>query len=163
MYNRLSGYTTMKRRRQAVILDLVDRIALSSQEDLRRRLQELGFSVTQATLSRDLRDLGLVKASADGAYHRPGVESTPPGVAAARLHHAVAEYLIGVDRALQLVVLKTGMAQAQPLASAVDAARLDGVVGTIGGEDTVLVICCDATAAAGVAGRFEKLTKGQAR
>ena len=152
----------MKRRRQAAILDLVDRVALSSQEDLRRRLRDLGFSVTQATLSRDLRDLGLVKASADGSYHRPGTESTPPEVAIARLRHAIAEYLTGVDRALQLVVLKTGMAQAQPLASAVDASRLDGVVGTIGGEDTVLVICRDAAAATAVAGRFEKWAKGRA-
>ena len=136
----------MKRRRQAAILDLVDRVALSSQEDLRRRL----------------RDLGLVKASADGSYHRPGAESTPPEVAVARLRHAIAEYLTGVDRALQLVVLKTGMAQAQPLASAVDASRLDGVVGTIGGEDTVLVICRDAAAATAVAGRFEKWAKGRA-
>ena len=149
----------MKRQRQAAILDLVDRVALSSQEDLRRRLKGLGFSVTQATLSRDLRDLGLVKASADGAYHRPGLESTRPEVAIARLQHAVTEYLTGVDRAQQLVVLKTGMAQAQPLASAVDAARLDGVVGTIGGEDTVLVICRDAAAATAVAGRFEKMAK----
>ena len=152
----------MKRRRQAAILDLVDRVALSSQEDLRRRLRDLGFSVTQATLSRDLRDLGLVKASADGSYHRPGAQSTPPEVAVARLRHAIAEYLTGVDRALQLVVLKTGMAQAQPLASAVDASRLDGVVGTIGGEDTVLVICRDAAAATAVAGRFEKWAKGRA-
>jgi len=152
----------MKRRRQAAILDLVDRVALSSQEDLRRRLKDLGFSVTQATLSRDLRDLGLVKASADGSYHRPGAQSTPPEVAVARLRHAIAEYLTGVDRALQLVVLKTGMAQAQPLASAVDASRLDGVVGTIGGEDTVLVICRDAAAATAVAGRFEKWAKGRA-
>jgi transcriptional regulator of arginine metabolism len=150
----------MKRRRQAAILDLVDRVALSSQEDLRRRLKNLGFSVTQATLSRDLRDLGLVKASADGAYHRPGVESTSPEVAVARLQHAVAEYLTGVDRAQQLVVLKTDLAQAQPLASAVDAARLEGIVGTIGGEDTVLVICRDAAAAASVAGRFDKMAKG---
>jgi transcriptional regulator of arginine metabolism len=150
----------MKRRRQAAILDLVDRIAPSSQEDLRRRLTALGFSVTQATLSRDLRDLGLVKASADGAYHRPGADSTLPEVAIARLQHAIAEYLTGVDRALQLVVLKTGMAQAQPLASAVDAARLDGVVGTIGGEDTVLVICRDAAAAAAVAGRLDRMAKG---
>jgi transcriptional regulator of arginine metabolism len=150
----------MKRRRQAAILDLVDRVALSSQEDLRRRLKELGFTVTQATLSRDLRDLGLVKASADGSYHRAGAESTPPEVAIARLQHAIAEYLTGVDRALQLVVLKTGMAQAQPLASAVDASRLDGIVGTIGGEDTVLVICRDAAAATAVAGRFEKWAKG---
>jgi transcriptional regulator of arginine metabolism len=150
----------MKRRRQAAILDLVDRVALSSQEDLRRRLRDLGFSVTQATLSRDLRDLGLVKASADGAYHRPGVESTPPEVAVARLQHAVVEFLTAVDRAQQLVVLKTGMAQAQPLASAVDGARIDGVVGTIGGEDTVLVICRDAAAAAAVARRFDRLAKG---
>jgi transcriptional regulator of arginine metabolism len=149
----------MKRRRQAAILDLVDRVALSSQEDLRRRLRDLGFIVTQATLSRDLRDLGLVKASADGSYHRPGAESTPPEVALARLQHAVAEFLAGVDRAQQLVVLRTGMAQAQPLASAVDAARIDGVVGTIGGEDTVLVICRDASAAASVAHRFEKLAR----
>jgi transcriptional regulator of arginine metabolism len=149
----------MKRRRQTAILDLVDRVSLSSQEDLRRRLRDLGFSVTQATLSRDLRDLGLVKASADGAYHRPGVESTPPEVAVARLQHAVAEFLTGVDRAQQLVVLKTGMAQAQPLASAVDAARIDGVVGTIGGEDTVLVICRDAAAAAAVAGRFDRMAR----
>ena len=147
----------MKRRRQAAILDLVDRVALSSQEDLRRKLKDQGFTVTQATLSRDLRDLGLVKASADGAYHRPGAESTPPEVAVARLQHAVAEFLVGVDRAQQLVVLKTGMAQAQPLASAVDAARIDGVVGTIGGEDTVLVICRDAAAAASVANRFERM------
>jgi transcriptional regulator of arginine metabolism len=150
----------MKRRRQAAILDLVDRMALSSQEDLRKKLKDQGFSVTQATLSRDLRDLGLVKASADGAYHRPGVESTPPDVARARLQHAVAEFLTGVDRAQQLVVLRTGMAQAQPLASAVDAARLDGVVGTIGGEDTVLVICRNVAAATAVAGRFDRMAKG---
>src|SRR5512139_2226241 len=133
VYSRI-GTHLMKRRRQAAILDLVDRVALSSQEDLRRKLKDLGFTVTQATLSRDLRDLGLVKASADGAYHKPGAESTSPHLAVARLQHAVAEYLTGVDRALQLVVLKTGLAQAQPRASAVDAARLDGIVGTMGGE-----------------------------
>jgi transcriptional regulator of arginine metabolism len=149
----------MKRRRQAAILDLVDRMALSSQEDLRKKLKDHGFSVTQATLSRDLRDLGLVKASADGAYHRPGLDSTPPELARARLQHAVAEFLTGVDRAQQLVVLRTGMAQAQPLASAVDAARIEGVVGTIGGEDTVLVICRDVAAATAVAGRFDRMAK----
>ena len=149
----------MKRRRQAAILDLVDRMALSSQEDLRKKLIDHGFSVTQATLSRDLRDLGLVKASADGAYHRPGLDSTPPELARARLQHAVAEFLTGVDRAQQLVVLRTGMAQAQPLASAVDAARIEGVVGTIGGEDTVLVICRDVASATAVAHRFEKLAQ----
>lgn len=149
----------MKIRRQAAILDLVDHSAVSSQEELRRRLKNQGFSVTQATLSRDLRDLGLVKGTADGAYHRPGAEAANPAQAAARLEHAVAEYLAGVDRAVQLVVLRTGAAQAQPLASALDAAGLEGVVGTIAGDDTVLMVCRDAGAAAGVAQRLDRMAK----
>jgi len=149
----------MKTRRQAAILDVIDTSAVSSQEDLRRRLKTRGFSVTQATLSRDLRDLGLVKGSSDGAYHRPGGEPANPLRAAARLDHAVAEYLVGVDRAIQLVVLRTGPAQAQPLASAVDAAAIPGVVGTIAGDDTVLMVCRDEAAASAVAHRLDALAR----
>jgi transcriptional regulator of arginine metabolism len=148
----------MKKRRQAAILELVDRASVSSQEELRRQLTSRGYSVTQATLSRDLRDLGLVKGSADGAYHRPGNEASNPALAAARLQHAVAEYLTGVDHAMQIVVLRTNLAQAQPLAAAVDAAALDGVVGTLAGEDTVLMVCRSAAVAAAVVERLEKLS-----
>jgi transcriptional regulator of arginine metabolism len=149
----------MKKRRQAAILGLVDHHAIASQEDLRRRLRGLGFSVTQATLSRDLRDLALVKHAADGAYHRPGSDAANPAVAAARLQHAVAEFLSTVDRAHQLVVLKTGAGQAQPLASAIDAVPADGVVGTVGGDDTVLVVCRDARAASRFARQLELLAR----
>ncbi len=149
----------MKTRRQGLILDLVDRHQVVSQEDLRRRLKALGFSVTQATLSRDISELGLVKAAGDGAYHRPGPDSANPAMAAARLQHAVAEYLSGVDRAQQLVVLKTGRAQAQPLAEALDRASLPEIVGTIAGEDTVLVVCRSPGLAEKVARRIEQVTK----
>ena len=149
----------MKKRRQAAILDLIDHSAVPSQEELRRRLKARGFSVTQATLSRDLRDLGLVKGTSDGAYHRPGGEAANPALAAARLEHAVAEYLTAVDRAGQLIVLKTGPAQAQPLGSAVDGAGLPGVVGTIAGDDTVLMVCRDEAAATAVAYRLDKMAK----
>jgi len=149
----------MKTRRQAAVLDVIDATAITSQEELRRRLKAKGFSVTQATLSRDLRDLGLVKGTADGAYHRPGGESANPLRAAARLEHAVAEYLVSVDRALQLVVLRTGPAQAQPLASAIDTAGLPGVVGTIAGDDTVLMVCRDEAAAASTAHRLDALAR----
>ena len=64
----------MKSWRQAQILDVVDREAISSQEGLRQKLQELGISATQATLSRDLKELGLVKRAGDGAYTRAGNE-----------------------------------------------------------------------------------------
>lgn len=149
----------MKKRRQAAILDVVDRHAVSSQEALRRRLRGAGFSVTQATLSRDIRDLGLVKNAADGAYHRPGLEIANPAQAAARLQHAVQEYLTGVDHAIQLVVLRTDLAQAQPLAAAIDEAGLDGIVGTIAGEDTVLLVCRDAARAETVADRFDRMAR----
>lgn len=149
----------MKTQRQAAILALVDHERISSHEHLRRKLRAGGFSVTQATLSRDLKEMGLVKNAADGAYHRPGGEVTNPIVAAARLQHAVAELLVGIDRAGQLVVLRTNLAQAQPLAAAIDAAALDGVVGSIGGEDTVLVVCRNARVAAGVATALQRMTR----
>jgi len=149
----------MKTQRQAAILTLVDREALSSQEALRTKLRAGGFSVTQATLSRDLKNLGLVKNSADGTYHRPGPGVTNPAVTAAKLQHAVAEYLVGVDRAMQLVVLKTNLAQAQPLAAAVDAAHLEGAVGSIAGEDTVLLICRTPAAATEVVARLEQMIR----
>jgi transcriptional regulator of arginine metabolism len=63
----------MKSYRQSIVLELVDRAAVTSQEQLRASLRERGIEVTQATLSRDIRDLGLVKRAGDGAYSRPGV------------------------------------------------------------------------------------------
>ena len=150
----------MKTQRQAAILALIDHRSISSQEELRKKLRGSGFSVTQATLSRDLGELGLVKNTADGAYHRPGTDIAKPGLAAARLQHAVAEFLTGVDRAGQLVVLKTNQAQAQPLAAAVDAAALDGIVGSIAGEDTVLLVCRDPRAATNVAGSLRRMARG---
>lgn len=150
----------MKTQRQAAILALVDRQPITSQEDLRKKLRGSGFSVTQATLSRDVSDLGLVKNAADRAYHRPGSDVGNPAAAAARLQHAVAEFLIGADCAMQIVVLRTNLAQAQPLAAAVDAASLDGIVGSIAGEDTVLLVCRNAKAAAAVAKNLLDMARG---
>src|SRR4030095_9184263 len=74
-------HTFMKARRQALILDLIDRDALHSQAKLRLRLRKAGFDATQATISRDIADLGLVKRAGDGAYQRPGVEAVSPELA----------------------------------------------------------------------------------
>lgn len=134
----------MKARRQSVILDAVQREPVRSQEQLRRRLRAAGFDVTQATLSRDIRELGLVKGGADGAYQRPG-EAAPNGhTARAQLQRALAEYLTRVDQVQQMIVLRTGPGQAQLLGVALDRARLPEVVGTIAGDDTILVISPDA-------------------
>jgi transcriptional regulator of arginine metabolism len=145
----------MKSRRQGLILEIIDREPLHSQEQLRRRLHQRGFKATQATISRDIRDLGLVKRAGDGAYQRPGAESASPASALGALARASAEFLRRVDRVRQLVVLRTGAGQAQPLALAIDRARLREAVGTIAGDDTILVIARDDRRAAALARRLE--------
>lgn len=133
----------MKQQRQAAILDLVGRNAIHSQEQLRRRLRVQGFDVTQATLSRDIRDLGLVKRAADSAYQRQQAESVAPPSAEVALQRAMGEYASGVDRVQQLVVVRTGPGQANALAQVIDRAQLPDVVGTLAGDDTILVISRD--------------------
>src|SRR5919109_506050 len=145
----------MKARRQALILDLVNREALHSQEQLRRRLRQRGFEATQATISRDIKELGLVKRAGDGAYQRLGDEASNPATVLGALERAAAEFLRRVDRVQQLVVVRTGAGQAQPLALAIDRARLPEAVGTIAGDDTILVIARGARGAAALARRLK--------
>jgi len=148
----------MKARRQAAILELIDREPFHSQELLRRRLRARGFDATQATISRDISDLGLVKRAGDGAYQRLGAETPNPETALTALERAAAEFLRHVDRVQQLVVVRTGIGQAQPLAIALDRAQLAEVVGTIAGDDTILVIARGARAAAALVRRLKDYT-----
>jgi transcriptional regulator of arginine metabolism len=147
----------MKVRRQAAILDIVQREPIRSQEQLRRRVKGEGFDVTQATLSRDIREMGLVKGGADGAYQAPGQPAGNPAAAASLLQRALAEYLARVDRVQQLVLLRTGPGQAQLLGVALDRSRLPEVVGTIAGDDTILVIAHDARRARALVHRLQEL------
>ena len=146
----------MKNRRQSVILELIDREPLHSQEQVRRRLLQRGCEATQATISRDIKDLGLVKRAGDGAYQRPGANDESPQTVLGALEHAAAEFLRKVDRVQQLVVVRTGAGQSQPLAVAIDRARLPEVVGTIAGDDTILVIARSDRRAAELVKRLEE-------
>lgn len=148
----------MKSRRQGAILDIVDREALHNQEQLRVRLSREGFEATQATISRDIKELGLVKRAGDGAYQRPGLSTVSPVVAMNALAHAASEFVRRVDRVQQMVVIRTGAGQAQALALAIDGARLPETVGTIAGDDTILVIARDGRRAASLVKRLEAVT-----
>jgi transcriptional regulator of arginine metabolism len=145
----------MKTRRQATILELIDREPLGSQELLRRRLRQQGFEATQATISRDIKDLGLVKRSGDGAYQLPGVEAQNPETALVALERTAAEFLRSVERVQQMVMIRTGRGQAQVLAEALDRARLPEAVGTIGGDDTILIIARGGRGAAALLKRLK--------
>ena len=149
----------MKARRQALILDLLGREPVRNQEQLRRGLKVLGVNATQATLSRDIKELGLVKRASDGAYQRPTASAQPAGVSASGFSRAVTEFVTGVDRVQQMVVLRTGPGQAHAAAVAIDRAQLTEVVGTIAGDDTILVIARDPRRARGLAERLNTLIR----
>jgi transcriptional regulator of arginine metabolism len=148
----------MKARRQSAILDVIQREPVRSQEQLRLRIRAAGHDVTQATLSRDIRELGLVKGGADGAYQTPGQAAPNGQTARSLLLRALGEYLTRVDRVQQMVVLRTGPGQAQLLGVALDRARLPEVVGTIAGDDTILVIAPDVRRARALVKQLEQRT-----
>lgn len=145
----------MKDFRHRVILELIEQENVCSQEQLRQRLLGQKIDVTQATLSRDLKELGLVKRAADGAYQRPGAGGAERPAALPILQRLVAEFLTRADRVEQLVVLRTDAGQAQMLALGIDRTLLAEVVGTIAGDDTILVICRDASQGAAFLSRLQ--------
>jgi transcriptional regulator of arginine metabolism len=158
VYSHTSDCINMKARRQALILDLLSREPVRNQEQLREGLKAIGVLATQATLSRDIKELGLVKRSSDGAYQRPVAQSAAASPVSA-LSRAVKEFVTDVDRVQHMIVLRTGPGQAHAAAIAIDRAQLTEVVGTIAGDDTILVIARDVRLARGLADRLNGLIR----
>ena len=141
-----------KAARQKTILELLHRGPIESQEELQGVLAKRGFDVGQATLSRDMRELGLVKTY-DG-YVAGGGSSSPEPVLPS-VSRLVREFVLEVRLAQNLLVLKTSVGSAQPVAAAMDAEDWPEVVGTLGGDDTILVISQDNKSAHQLARRIE--------
>ena len=150
----------MKTYRQSAILDLVSRYAMRSQDTLRRQLAARGITATQATISRDIKELGLVKRAADGAYQMSQPETPSVAVMGDRVRRAVEAHLRRADRVQQLLVLKTAPGQAQPLALALDQAAWPEMVGTVAGDDTVLMVTRTERSARTIERRLEQWAKG---
>jgi transcriptional regulator of arginine metabolism len=151
------GLGQQKRFRQGQILKVITTEAISSQDELRRRLGQMKLRVTQATLSRDIAELKLVKTADGYKPFQPGGDEVVPTVPP--LVRAVREYLLDFRPADNLLVLKTPPGGAQPLAAAVDSGKLRGVAGTIGGDDTVLVITPSRAARAAVQEQLEAMLR----
>ena len=148
----------MKSFRQGQVLELVDQESIYSQEQLRERLRQRGIDVTQATLSRDIHELRLTKGP--NGYSLPNgngnghieVDDGPPSVA-----EIMESFGLDVKHAMNQVILRTTMGGAQPMAAALDRERWSEVLGTIAGDDTVLVICPDVKRAHEVESRLRKM------
>jgi transcriptional regulator of arginine metabolism len=151
----------MKAWRQAQILEVIDQAAVASQEALRQELRTRGIDATQATISRDLKQLGLVKRAGDGAYVRPGVDADRGSpIIGEQLRRAVTGLMRGLERVDTLLVVRTDRGQAQGLAEWIDRAHLAEVAGTIGGDDTILLVCRGAAAAVALEGKLTAMVKG---
>ena len=135
-----------------MILDLLHKGPIESQEELQGYLAKRGFDVGQATLSRDIRELGLVKTYDGYMPANGGGGSEPVLPSVSRL---VREFVLEVRLAQNLLVLKTSVGSAQPVAAAMDAEDWPEVVGTLGGDDTILVISPDNKTAQQLARRIE--------
>lgn len=154
MMNLYSPGEAMRRREE--ILRIVGQTAVHSQDELLAALRKSGFRVTQPTLSRDLRELGVLKAPSG---YVTSEQLAPANVAAFqpresrehRFEQLVRDSVVSVEAAVNLVVIKTPVAAAQPLASAIDATDIDGALGTIGGDDTIFVAFRSPAAAAAFA------------
>ncbi|HXU49917.1 MAG TPA: ArgR family transcriptional regulator [Candidatus Binatia bacterium] len=147
-----------KRFRQGQILKLVSGRPVGSQDELRRQLGHLGVRVTQATLSRDMRELHLVKTS-DGYRQLSTVTTTEESSPPTALARALKEFLLDIRPAQNMLVLKTPPGGAQPLAAAVDSERWKEVAGTLAGDDTVLIIASSRAAAKTVQRRVEEMLR----
>ena len=151
---------SMKYQRLDAIRELLSTSLVANQDELRRKLRRRGFHVTQATLSRDIHELRLIKGP--GGYSLPNgngsgaaaavEDDSPPSVA-----EMIESFGLRVRQAMNQVVVSTVMGGAQPVATAIDREGWPEVVGTVAGDDTVLVICPDVRRAGEVEMRLRKL------
>ncbi len=141
----------MKQQRHAAIRDLLSTRTISNQDELRKKLAQRGFNVTQATLSRDIHELRIYKGPA--GYALPNADDEHSDMPS--IEDTLSNFGLEVRQAQNLLVLITTTGSAQPVAAAVDYEDFEEVVGTIAGDDNVLVICPDAKQATALRARIE--------
>ena len=151
----------MKFQRQAKILDLIDRFEIETQEELTDHLRALGYTTTQATVSRDIKELRLIKtlSAETGKYKYAAAATGAADSFTTRLRNIFRECVTSIDAAQNMVVIKTLPGLGQAAAMAIDAMRADDVVGTLGGDDTVFVVMRDSDSATRFSARTHDILK----
>ena len=149
-----------KSRRQRMIADWLRGSRIGSQDEIVSRLSSEGVSATQATVSRDLDELGAIRVKRGGAIYYALGEQVDPAFAATRLDQLLADWVDSIAIAGNLLVLKTPPGSANLVANAIDAARIEEIAGTIAGDDTIFVALADGVDAAAAAERLRARRSG---
>ena len=129
----------MKRGRHSRIIDLIQRKPISTQEELLHELRMMGYNVTQATVSSDIKELKLIKILSDNGKHIYSLSSAQKSDIGSSLDSLFSTSIISVANAQNIVVIKTIPGMAQAVCAAIDASKFVGIVGTIAGEDTIFL------------------------
>ena len=149
----------MKRARQAEILNIIQAVDVETQEQLLDELRARGYSATQATISRDIKELRLVKELSGGGYRYASSERKGLADSDARLRNIFKEGVTSVDRAQNIVVVRTMPGLASAACSALDSMEIPGMVGSLAGDDTGILIMRDNDAAERFNQEVHKLLK----
>ena len=150
---------TNKRERQQVIRELVSTRPIGSQEELRQFLAERGWDVTQSTLSRDIRDLRIARVPSASGIRYTAADSSDIDGSRATLASLVPQLFRRLDFVRELIVVKTVVAGAQPISEAIDSEENPDVIGTVAGENTILIICRSESARERVSKRLLALAR----
>ena len=148
----------MKNKRQAKIMEIISSVNVETQEQLLALLQQEGFPVTQATISRDIKDLRIVKELTNlGTYRYAASANEVRNSFTSRLNSIFKECVVSFDYAQNIIVIRTMPGFASAAASAVDAMHLKTIVGSLAGDDTVMIVMRDTNAAAALCGEIRDL------
>lgn len=130
----------MKYNRHSKILEIIEKVEIETQEELAEELKKKGFNVTQATVSRDIKELRLIKVlTKDGKYKYSSIEHTETPILK-RFISLFKDSVLSIDHANNIVVVKTMVGSANAAAAAIDALKVDDIVGTIAGDDTIFLL-----------------------
>lgn len=133
----------MKTRRHAAILEIINEYPVETQEELLNRLKQNGFNVTQATVSRDIKELRLLKSlSSDGKYRYTSINNSASDLQG-NIQNFFNNSVIMVKSAQNIVVIKTLAGMAGALCASIDSINFEGLVGTLAGDDTIFIACSD--------------------
>ncbi|MDI9475867.1 MAG: arginine repressor [Natronincolaceae bacterium] len=149
----------MKYTRQKKILEIIENKEIETQEELSDELKKLGLNVTQATVSRDIKELRLIKILARDGKYKYAILNGQDNILSDRLVGIFKNSIVSIDYAGNILVMKTLTGSAQAAAAAIDAVGLDEIVGTIAGDDTIFLLIRDADKIEEIIKHFRELMK----
>ena len=149
----------MKAQRHARILELVSKHEIETQEDMMSRLQAEGFKVTQAPVSRDLKELKLTKIPTARGTYRYSANNVRYHAGSVKLNNAMVDSIVQVDYSMNNVVIKTYPGLAQAVASAIDAMNMHSILGCVAGDDTIIIVSRNEESSAQISEKIRELMK----